>query len=129
MYTLFVDYLPEDVGILWFRKFFSNFGFVKDSVIPMKRSRISGCKFGFIRYDFEEARRAIAKANGLRVDNRGLVVKIANFDKKKETRNAFHVANSFDSSLIRYQKCIMQSHPQSRGYNEERPTYAQVNRG
>ncbi|KAH7865570.1 hypothetical protein Vadar_008413 [Vaccinium darrowii] len=87
MHTLFVDYLPEDVGILWFRNFFSNFGSVKDSVIPMKRSRISGCNFGFIRYEFEEeAQRAIVKANGLWIDNRRLVVKIANYDKKKEPR-------------------------------------------
>ncbi|KAH7833336.1 hypothetical protein Vadar_005252 [Vaccinium darrowii] len=125
MHTLVVDYLPEDVGILWFRKFFSNFGSVKDSVIPMKRSRISGCKFGFIRYEFEEeAKKAIVKANGLWIDNRSLVVKIANFDKKKEPRK-----DCFVNNLTRSQNCFMQSKPQLRGDNEVRPTYAQVTRG
>ncbi|KAH7866145.1 hypothetical protein Vadar_016212 [Vaccinium darrowii] len=90
MHTLYVDYLPEDVGTLWFWKIFSNFGNVKDSFIPMKRSKISGCNFGFIRYDFEEeARRAIDKANGLWIDDRGVVVKIVNYDKKKDNQKAF----------------------------------------
>lgn len=96
----------------------------------MKRSKISGCNFGFIRYDFEEeVRRAIDKENGLQIDNRGLVVKIANYDKKKENGKAFQVATSSDRSSTRYQKCLMQSHPQSRGHNEVKPTYAQVTRG
>lgn len=33
LFTLFVDNLPEDVGLLWFRKFFNQFGVVKDAFL------------------------------------------------------------------------------------------------
>ncbi|KAH7842858.1 hypothetical protein Vadar_009862 [Vaccinium darrowii] len=57
--------------------------------------------------------KAIVKANGLWIDNRSLVVKIANFDKKKEPRK-----DCFVNNLTRSQNCFMQSKPQLRGDNE-----------
>lgn len=50
-FTLYVDNLPEDVGRQWLRKTFNNFGVVKDVYIPLKRSRVSGNRFEFIRYN------------------------------------------------------------------------------
>lgn len=79
-FTLFVDYLPHDVGPKWFRSFFSNFGVIKRSFIPYKVSRRSGYRFGFVTFgNRKEAELAIAKSNGLWIDNRSLLVKMASF--------------------------------------------------
>lgn len=72
LFTLFVDNLPEFVSLPWFKKLFNNYGVVKDAFIPEKRSKISGRKFGFVRYNcsiFAEVAIARAKAYGVRTKN------------------------------------------------------------
>lgn len=49
--TLFVDNLPEDVPIRWLKFFFNKFGIVKDAFLPLKRSKATGRRFGFVRYN------------------------------------------------------------------------------
>ncbi|KAH7850355.1 hypothetical protein Vadar_031548 [Vaccinium darrowii] len=85
-FTLFVDNLPVDVGILWFRNFFNRFGVVKDAFISSKRSKITNRRFGFIRYNCAtSADMAISKAHGVWIENRKLFVKFAAFkDHRKE---------------------------------------------
>ncbi|KAH7836658.1 hypothetical protein Vadar_004019 [Vaccinium darrowii] len=57
-HTLFVVNLPMDVGIVEIRILF------KDVFIPLKRSKVIGNKFGFVRYDYHvSADVAILKAN------------------------------------------------------------------
>lgn len=81
LFSLFVDNLPEDVGLNWFRKFFSQYGVVKDAYIPFKRSKVSKKRFGFVRYNCaSSAEVAISKANGFWIDNRKLYVKMAAFE-------------------------------------------------
>lgn len=66
MFTLFVDNLPELVSLSWLKKMFNDYGVVKDAFIPEKRSKISGRKFGFVRYNCSiSAEVATARANGL----------------------------------------------------------------
>jgi len=78
--TLFIDNLPEEVDLGWLRKYFNKFGFVKDVYIPVKRSKRTGSKFGFVRYDCHVAAGvAISKSNGLWVQDKQLFVKEASF--------------------------------------------------
>ncbi|KAH7848104.1 hypothetical protein Vadar_033833 [Vaccinium darrowii] len=51
IFTLFIDNLPEDVSHSWLKKLFSNYGVVIAAFIPEKRSKVTGRKFGFIRYN------------------------------------------------------------------------------
>ncbi|KAH7860021.1 hypothetical protein Vadar_008228 [Vaccinium darrowii] len=82
-HTLFVDNLPVDVGINEFRELFNKYGVVRDVFIPLKRSKVSGNKFGFVRYDCHvSADVAISKANGIFFKERKLFVKYASFGKK-----------------------------------------------
>ncbi|KAH7850164.1 hypothetical protein Vadar_028690 [Vaccinium darrowii] len=124
--SLFVDNLPKDVGLFWFKKFFSQYGVVKDAYIPCKRSKVTNRRFGFVRFDCAiSAEVAISKANGFWIEDRMLYVNMATF--KAQRKNPNRIVENSASQLS--QKCFMESHPQMRGHNEERPTYAQVTRG
>ncbi|KAH7845036.1 hypothetical protein Vadar_034488 [Vaccinium darrowii] len=82
LFTIYVDNLPNSVGIPWLRKFFGNFGYVVEAFLPHKSSRKSGNRFGFIRYDSSRgADFAISKANGIRVGKRYLIVERACYDR------------------------------------------------
>lgn len=82
LFTIYVDNLPNSVGIPWLRKFFGNFGSVVEAYLPNKRSRKSGNRFGFIRYDSSrDADFAISKANGIWVGKRYLIVERACYDR------------------------------------------------
>ncbi|KAH7854609.1 hypothetical protein Vadar_015905 [Vaccinium darrowii] len=71
LHTLFVDNLTVDVGIDEIRELFNKFGVVRDVFIPLKRSKVTGNKFGFVRYDCRvSAEVAISKANGTGFPNR-----------------------------------------------------------
>lgn len=87
---LFADNLPDDVGLLWFRKFFNQFGVVKDAFIPIKRNKVSNRRFGFVRYNCATlAEVAISKANDFLIEDRKLFVKNAAFvtHRKKPLQN------------------------------------------
>ncbi|KAH7838067.1 hypothetical protein Vadar_021623 [Vaccinium darrowii] len=98
MYTLFVDNIPESKDLQWLSKTFKMFGVVKDTFIPRKRSKCSGNKFGFVRYDCQvSAGMAVSRMNGVWVDNMRLFVKEASFFGQGEVRlkqeiPRFHVA-------------------------------------
>ncbi|KAH7867318.1 hypothetical protein Vadar_031918 [Vaccinium darrowii] len=78
--TLFIENLPEEVDQVWLRKNFNKYGSVKDVFIPAKRSKRTGSKFGFVRYDCHvSAGVAISKSNGLWVQDKQLFVKEATF--------------------------------------------------
>lgn len=71
LFTLFVDNLPQDVSRNWLRKTYSKFGFVRDAFIPLKRSKVTGRNFWFIRYGNENsAENAIKKTNGIWIEDR-----------------------------------------------------------
>ncbi|KAH7856529.1 hypothetical protein Vadar_002504 [Vaccinium darrowii] len=93
--TLFIDNIPGVSTHLWLRKTFSNYGVVRDAFIPAKRSSKTGSKFGFVRYDCSvSADMAILKANGMEVEDKKLVVKLADFVKRQSSyqplRNPLH---------------------------------------
>lgn len=106
-HTLFVDNLPDDVGVRWFRNLFSKFGKVRRAFIPRKRSKRSGHKFGFISFHSKhEADHAIARTNSLWIDGRNLIVKEAGFNIPQSQAHKFsgdYVGNksfsSFDSQM------------------------------
>ncbi|KAH7848929.1 hypothetical protein Vadar_010470 [Vaccinium darrowii] len=102
--SLFVDFLPEDVGASWFRSLFSKYGVVNDSFIPMKRSKSSGCKFGFVRFARrQDAEIAISNLHGVWIENRRLLVKTARFNKKGNDENLkvhFEPARNPNSSQV-----------------------------
>ncbi|KAG5522624.1 hypothetical protein RHGRI_034693 [Rhododendron griersonianum] len=78
--TLFVDNIPDHKDQFWLQRTFNKFGVVKDAFIPRKRSKRSGNKFGFVRYDcFVSAGVAVSRMNGVWVDNERLFVKEASF--------------------------------------------------
>lgn len=49
--TLFVDNLADRVNPFSLRKKFTDYGIVRDVFIPNKRGKISGRRFGFVRFD------------------------------------------------------------------------------
>ncbi|KAL7208371.1 hypothetical protein ACSBR1_030178 [Camellia fascicularis] len=62
---------------------FRKFGVVKDVYIPLKRRRVRNTRFAFVRYDCQvAAEAAVQKANGIWVEDKQLVVKHADYDKK-----------------------------------------------
>lgn len=80
IFTLFVDNIPDQKDHLWLHKTFSRFGEVKGVFIPHKRSKRTGRKFGFVRFESQGAANlAVGKLNGLWVDNDRLFVKEAFF--------------------------------------------------
>ncbi|KAH7836254.1 hypothetical protein Vadar_034071 [Vaccinium darrowii] len=82
LHTVYIDNLPNGVGLPWFRKFFSNFGSVKDAYLPIKRSKRTGNRFGFIRFDsIIGADCAMEYANGFWIGKRHLIVEKAAYDK------------------------------------------------
>lgn len=88
MFTLFVDNLPELVSLSWLKKMFNDYGVVKDAFIPEKRSKISGRKFGFVRYNCSiSAEVAIARANGLWCEDKKLFVKYASFNQYQHRKS------------------------------------------
>lgn len=80
LFSLFVDNLPEDTSHSWLKKLFNNFGVVKDVFILGKRSKATGKRFGFVRYDCAVSTDvAISKSHGLWIDNCKLFVQMARF--------------------------------------------------
>lgn len=82
VFTLFVDNIPEARDNLWLARLFSRYGVVRDAFIPNKRSKISGSKFGFIRFSNRgDVHRAMDKLNGIWVDDKRMHVKEASFNQ------------------------------------------------
>ncbi|KAH7837218.1 hypothetical protein Vadar_011178 [Vaccinium darrowii] len=81
-FTVYVDNLPNGVGVPWFHKFFSNFGVIMDLYLPIRRSIRTGNRFGFIRYvSTNGAQQAVAKGNGIWIGKKHLIVERALYDK------------------------------------------------
>ncbi|KAI8561022.1 hypothetical protein RHMOL_Rhmol04G0303200 [Rhododendron molle] len=79
-FTLFVENIPEERDKIWLQRTFNKFGVVKDAFKPRKRSKRTGNKFGFVRYDCHvSAGMAVARMNGVWVKNNRLFVKEACF--------------------------------------------------
>ncbi|KAI8570572.1 hypothetical protein RHMOL_Rhmol01G0045300 [Rhododendron molle] len=83
--TLFVDNLYDEIRKTWIYNLFSRFGKIRDIYIPNKRSKITGRRFCFVRFEVNrEAEQAITRTDGIWVRDLKLVVKIARFMKKTE---------------------------------------------
>lgn len=75
-----MDNIPEQKDHSWLQKTFSKFGEVNEAFIPRKRSKRTGNKFGFVRYERQgDANLAVEKMNGVWIENDRLFVKIACF--------------------------------------------------
>lgn len=112
--TVFVDNLPNSVELPWFRKFFSNFGNVIDAYIPNKRSKVTGNRFGFIRFiNNREATHAIEKSNGFWVGRRNLEVKIARYDR----RNAVMNSDQRSSGIFRFASLVNHHKSHAAGFS------------
>ncbi|KAG5537241.1 hypothetical protein RHGRI_024627 [Rhododendron griersonianum] len=87
MFTLFVDNIPEEKDHHWLQRTFNNFGVVKDAFIPWKRSKRTGNKFGFVRFDCHvSADMAVSRLNGIWVGNKRLFVKEACFGQEENKK-------------------------------------------
>ncbi|GAB2301682.1 Serine arginine-rich splicing factor 2 [Dionaea muscipula] len=79
--TIFVDFLPKNVGRRELLSIFSPFGSVSDVFIPRKCSR-SRSRFGFVRFGSEEAAgMTVLKVDGLKLQDSFLHVKKAVFGR------------------------------------------------
>ncbi|KAH7857422.1 hypothetical protein Vadar_012530 [Vaccinium darrowii] len=138
--TLFVDNLPEDTSQPWLKMMFNKFGVVKDVFIPEKRSKATGNRFDFIRYNCPvSADLAILRTNGIWLDDKKLFVKLASFEAK---RNRPISSNSNREGV--YLKAGMRHNTEQgskayvpgqnldfsqHGLIKDRKTYAQVTKG
>lgn len=85
------------------RKTYSKFGVVRDAFIPLKRSKVTGRNFGFVRYDNEKlAENAVERTNGIWIEDRKLFVKMASFDKWRENtqQNTVNKENFIESGPL-----------------------------
>ncbi|KAH7834790.1 hypothetical protein Vadar_019745 [Vaccinium darrowii] len=83
--TIFVDNQPIQIRKIWVHNLFSRFGKVRDVFIPFKTSKISGRKFGFVRFNrLEEASLAIANVDKTWRWDHLLAVKYARFLKNRD---------------------------------------------
>ncbi|KAH7838232.1 hypothetical protein Vadar_023796 [Vaccinium darrowii] len=74
----------RDTSQPWLKMFFNKYGVVKEVFIPEKRSKATGNRFGFIRYDCPvSADLAVLRTNGVWLDDKKLFVKLASFEAKK----------------------------------------------
>ncbi|KAL7167317.1 hypothetical protein ACSBR2_037896 [Camellia fascicularis] len=81
-FTLFVDEIPESMNPKNLFGLFSKFGVVIDVYIPSKRRKVTGLRFGFVRFDCPVvAAVAVQKTNGLWWDNKELKVNGAEYQK------------------------------------------------
>ncbi|KAE8701768.1 hypothetical protein F3Y22_tig00110505pilonHSYRG00103 [Hibiscus syriacus] len=84
-FTLYIDNLPENIHWKRFGSLFCPYGQVIDAFIPTKRNS-KGVRFGFIRFaTIGEARRAISKMNGARIDGSKIGVSFSKYN----TRHSF----------------------------------------
>lgn len=88
--TIFVDNLPVQIRKIWVYNLFSRFGKIRDIFIPFKKSKITGRKFGFVRfYNSKEASFAISNVDRTWWWDHLLVVKYARFLKDQD-RQIYH---------------------------------------
>ncbi|KAH7853522.1 hypothetical protein Vadar_003541 [Vaccinium darrowii] len=104
-FTVYVDNLPNGVGVPWFHKIFSNFGVIMDLYLPIRRSIRTGNRFGFIRYvSTNGAQQAVAKGNGIWIGKKLLIVERALYDKLSPKEGYYEVkGRSKPSSRIEKQ--------------------------
>ncbi|CAL5343198.1 unnamed protein product [Camellia sinensis] len=82
LFTVFVDNIPDSMNPKSLFQLFAKFGIVKDVFIPKKRRKITGSRFGFVRYDCSvAAEMAVQRADGLWCDDKALRVKGAEFKR------------------------------------------------
>ncbi|KAH7852391.1 hypothetical protein Vadar_024282 [Vaccinium darrowii] len=94
LFTLFVDNIPDKLDQSWLVTTFSKFGIVKDAFIPAKKSR-RGSRFGFVRYDCSvSAGVAVHRANGMRIWNYKLHVKMASFDPENKKNGTWKLIDA-----------------------------------
>ncbi|KAH7846502.1 hypothetical protein Vadar_014743 [Vaccinium darrowii] len=95
--TLFVDNLPDGVSHSWLGNLFNEYGVVKDIYLPVKRSKVTGRHFGFIRYNCSvSADIAVAKTNGMikgRCQRKGTSFVDLSDLGELQTNNRFPAAN------------------------------------
>ncbi|KAJ8440234.1 hypothetical protein Cgig2_023999 [Carnegiea gigantea] len=53
-FSIFIDNLPVDLDNLGLKTLFSGYGVVMDAYVPDKVGRMSGRKYGFVRFDFKK---------------------------------------------------------------------------
>lgn len=83
--TIFVDNLPIQIRKIWVYNLFSRFGKIKDIYIPFKKSKVTGRKFGFVRFsNSEDASLAISRVDKSWRWDHLLVVKYARFLKNQD---------------------------------------------
>ncbi|GMP42796.1 hypothetical protein CsSME_00012409 [Camellia sinensis var. sinensis] len=83
LFTVFVDNIPDSMNPKSLFQLFAKFGIVKDVFIPKKRRKITGSRFGFVRYDCSvAAEMAVQRADGLWCDDKALRVKGAEFKRE-----------------------------------------------
>ncbi|KAH7866477.1 hypothetical protein Vadar_020924 [Vaccinium darrowii] len=138
--TLFVDNLPEDTSQPWLKMMFNKFGVVKDVFIPEKRSKATGNKFGFIRYDCPvSVDLAILWTNGIWLDNKKLFVKLASFEAKRNrpissnsNREEVNLKAGMGHKIEQGSKAYVPGQNldySQQGLIKDRKTYAQVTKG
>ncbi|GMP52445.1 hypothetical protein CsSME_00018254 [Camellia sinensis var. sinensis] len=86
LFTIFVDNIRESMNPKGLFGLFSKFGVVKDMFIPVKMRKLTGLRFGFVRYDCPVAAEvAVQRADGLWCDDKEIKVKRVKFTKEERS--------------------------------------------
>lgn len=95
-FTVYVDNLPNSCGVPCFKLVFSQYGVIDEAILPHRRSRRTGNRFGFFRYrNRRDASLAVANANGLHVGSRIIIVEMARYDSGINCSRSMRVRTGF----------------------------------
>lgn len=85
--TVFIDNLPQGIWKVWLFNFFSKFGKIQSIHVPIKKSKTTGNKFCFVRFEHDLlAQRVVKVVNGLWLWGKTLVANIARFSTSNNGR-------------------------------------------
>ncbi|KAI8551511.1 hypothetical protein RHMOL_Rhmol06G0192600 [Rhododendron molle] len=78
LFDKIINYVYLICGVPCFKLVFSQYGVIDKAILPHRRSRKTGNRFGFVRYrNRRDASLAVANANGLRFGSRIIIVEMA----------------------------------------------------
>jgi RNA recognition motif-containing protein len=100
--NVFVKYLPSDLSEDQFHKLFSEFGTIISSKIMVDQSNGKSLGFGFVRFEASESsKKAIKKMNGIQIQNKRLLCKLANQNTTDYTNQILNHQTPSDNLYVK----------------------------
>ncbi|KAL7218204.1 hypothetical protein ACSBR2_011475 [Camellia fascicularis] len=127
LFIVFMDNIPLSMDPKSLLRLFSKFGVVKDVFIPLKRRKIVGSRFGFVRYDCPVVVEvAIQRADRLWCDDKELMVKEAEFAKGGKVKQQGDFKQKSYKEVVNMNNVVYRGGIQRRHETHKIKSYAEV---